>query len=245
MKVSEISNRALMFREEILQAKLKLNKPEFWYPYSTLSNFEHLENLLGKDSNLLSEITADGPVLDIGGADGDLAFFLNTLGVSVTALEHAPTNHNGLEGMKLLNKHFGSPLDIKEADLDAGGTIEGNYSLVYLLGVLYHLKNPYLVLENLAKCSKHVLLSTKIFKYLPGVESPLGEYSLAYLLDSTECNGDNTNYWIFSETGLRRLVERCGFEIVLFDVYGAKETAEPASMEHDGRAFCLLRSNQI
>jgi hypothetical protein len=101
------------------------------------------------------------------------------------------------------------------------------------------------VLENLAKCSKHVLLSTKIFKYIPGVESPLGEYSLAYLLDSTECNGDNTNYWIFSETGLRRLVERCGFEIVLFDVYGAKDTAEPASMEHDGRAFCLLRSNQI
>ena len=74
------------------------------------------------------------------------------------------------------------------------------------------------MLENLAKCSKHVLLSTKIFKYIPGVESPLGEYSLAYLLDSTECNGDNTNYWIFSETGLRRLVERCGFEIVLFDV---------------------------
>jgi tRNA (mo5U34)-methyltransferase len=243
--VSEISRQAAIFRDEIMRLKLTLNNSDFWYRYSTLSNFEHLENLFGGDSDLLSKITADGPILDIGGADGDLAFFLNTLGVSVSALEHAPTNHNGLEGMKLLNNHFGSPLDIKEADLDAGGTIEGKYSLVYFLGVLYHLKNPYLVLENLAKCSKYVLLSTKIFKYIPGVESPLGENSLAYLLDPTECNGDNTNYWIFSETGLRRLVERCGFEVVLFDVYGAKETAEPASMEHDGRAFCLLRSNQI
>ena len=144
MIVSEISRQAAIFRDEIMRLKLTLNNSDFWYRYSTLSNFEHLENLFGGGSDLLSKITADGPILDIGGADGDLAFFLSTLGVSVSALEHAPTNHNGLEGMKLLNNHFGSPLDIKEADLDAGGTIEGKYSLVYFLGVLYHLKNPYL-----------------------------------------------------------------------------------------------------
>ena len=242
MKASELYGRASLFLEKLSQVKSELNKAEFWYPYSTLSNFEHLCNLFGEDNEFLSELHTGGLVLDIGGADGDLAYFLESLGIAVSALEYAPTNHNGLAGMRLVGEHFGSRVEIMEVNLDAGGAINGRYSLVYFLGVLYHLKNPFLVLENLAKCSKYVLLSTKIFKYIPGIESPLADKSISYLLDPTECNDDNTNYWIFSEAGLRRLLDRCGFEVELFEIYGDRDSAEPASMEHDGRAFCLVRS---
>ena len=242
MKTSELFARATIFLDELLRIKSELNKPEFWYSYSTLSNFEHLRNLFGEDNEFLSELHAGGSVLDIGGADGDLAYFLESLGIAVSALEYAPTNHNGLAGMRLVGKHFGSRVEIMEVNLDEGGAIDGRYSLVYFLGVLYHLKNPFLVLENLAKCSKYVLLSTKIFKYIPGIESPLDNQSISYLLSPTECNDDDTNYWVFSEAGLRRLFDRCGFEVELFEIYGARDTAEPASMEHDGRAFCLIRS---
>ena len=45
--------------------------------------------------------------------------------------------------------------------------------------------------------------------------------------------GDETNYWIFSETGLRTLVDRAGWEVCDWMVAGD---------ERDERVFCLLRS---
>ena len=65
---------------------------------------------------------------------------------------------------------------------------------------------------------------------------------VAYLLDPTECNNDNTNYWIFSEAGLRRILSRTGWDILDFITLGNDRDSDPASPKGDERAFCLVRS---
>ena len=76
------------------EKKLKTVKtdaaPQFgWYPYGTLSNFYHLKTIFNKYplENLI------GPTyrtLDIGAADGDLAFFMETLGYRADIIDYPP-----------------------------------------------------------------------------------------------------------------------------------------------------------
>jgi hypothetical protein len=68
--------------------------------------------------------------------------------------------------------------------------------------------------------------------------------SLAYLLAPGETNRDPTNYWIFSETALRRLVERIGWKVCDYVTVGVTRGSEPAREDRDERAFCLLQSDR-
>ena len=65
---------------------------------------------------------------------------------------------------------------------------------------------------------------------------------VAYLLDADECNNDATNYWIFSEEGLRRILHRTGWDVLDFGTVGAVGKSDPATPKGDERAFCLVRS---
>lgn len=55
-------------------------------------------------------------------------------------------------------------------------------------------------------------------------------------------NQDDTNYWIFSEPALRRLILRTGWEIHDFTTLGATADSDPVNRDRDERAFCLIRS---
>ena len=49
------------------------------------------------DHRDLVELSSGGcPFLDFGCADGDLAFFLESLGMKVLSFDHVRTNHNGM-----------------------------------------------------------------------------------------------------------------------------------------------------
>jgi hypothetical protein len=61
-------------------------------------------------------------------------------------------------------------------------------------------------------------------------------------VDPYETNNDPTNYWIFTEMGLRRIFSRTGWEVVSLITLGALVDSDPASAEFDQRAFALLRS---
>jgi hypothetical protein len=63
---------------------------------------------------------------------------------------------------------------------------------------------------------------------------------VAYLLDEREINDDPTNFWIFSHMGLRRLIDRSGWDILDFMSTGCTRKSNP--IDRDERAFCLLRS---
>jgi SAM-dependent methyltransferase len=218
--------------------------PTFWYPYGTLNNFIGLDSLLHGSNRFLLDLAEDRSVADIGAADGDVAFFLEQrMGMRVSIVDHAPTNFNSLKGARLLKERLGSSVEIHDLDLDQLHRLpQESYGLVFFLGILYHLKNPYYALESLARCSKHLLLSTRVARFSPDKKTKLREIPVAYLLNETECNNDSTNYWIFSEGGLQRLFTRTGWEVLDFTTFGDTKTSVPAAMDADERAFCLLRS---
>src|SRR5262247_4113403 len=81
------------FERELAVRKQASNTPDFaWYPYGTLGNLYHLERLLSDARRDLGALIDGRPVADVGGADGDLAFFLERHGVAaVDLIDYAPT----------------------------------------------------------------------------------------------------------------------------------------------------------
>jgi tRNA (mo5U34)-methyltransferase len=240
MNAQELETDALRFMATLDSLKASID-PEFpWYPYGILNNFIHLKPIFQRFP--LDGLLGGNAVLDIGAADGDLAFFLETSGNAVQIVDHAPTNFNGLRGARLLAQHLGSSVVIHDVDLDSYFALpETRYDLVFFLGILYHLKNPFLVLESLSKISRYLLVSTRIARFAPKGE-PIKQLPVAYLLDPTETNNDSTNYWIFSETGLMRLFDRTGWDVLASHNVGDTKSSDPARPDHDERCFALLTS---
>jgi tRNA (mo5U34)-methyltransferase len=243
LDIATMRDQGLAFASELDKKKAMLDVDFGWYPYSTLNNLVILEQLLTGERRRFGDLIRQGPVLDIGTADGDLAFFLDTLGVSVHAIDHAPTNFNGLRGARRLKDELSSSIEIYDTDLDAQWELpEKHYDFVFFLGTLYHLKNPYYALEALAGVANYCALSTRVARFNPARDVDFSRQPIAYLLEPYEANNDPTNYWIFSELGLQRMISRTGWEIDDYRTFGNTADSDPATSEGDERAFCLLRS---
>lgn len=245
--ISGLLARSIEFRGRFEALQRELNPAHFdWYPYDTFANFAHFERLLTGERRRLLALARGGPVLDLGCADGALAFFLESMGVGVHALDHPASNYNQMQGVRALKDALGSRVEIVTADLDRDFTLpDPLYGLAFCLGTLYHLKNPFHVLETLATRARYLALSTRIARFTPGRRTDLAGEPAAYLLDDGEANSDWTNFWIFSDLGLRRLLQRCGWRVLDYLVAGAGEQSEPAASDADARAFCLAQSRLV
>ena len=240
--MTPLLTQAAAFGKKIQQAKLSL-KPDFeWYPYDTLSGLWHVDKLLGPaNRDLLAPRRAR--VLDFGSQDGELAFFLESLGYDVVAADHPAYNHNGMRGIRALKAALGSRIEIHEIDANRPFTLpHDSYDLVVFLGILYHLRNPFYVLEELARRATDLLLSTRIARRYPGGAAMPGDLAIAYLLRENELNQDDSNYFIFSEAALRVLLERTHWEVRDFLTLGATSASDPIRLDRDERAFCYARS---
>ena len=242
--VRQIAEQAREFHARLNSIKARLAPRSCeWSPYDSLANVLHLDSLLTGQNRDLRQLIGDGQVADVGCSDGDLAFFLESLGCRVQAIDHPVANHNGMQGLRALHEALGSSIEIHTVDLDSQFMLPNdNYRLVFFLGVLYHLKNPYYVLEMLARQCDYCVLSTRIANTLPGQRIELRDAPIAYLLDEQELNNDETNYWIFSEAGLRRLLKRTRWEICDFFTAGVTSRSDPNSLDRDQRVWCLLKS---
>lgn len=232
---------AALFVERLRTLKQN-NKPDdsTWYGYDIMANVWHLEYLLdGKLAEVFAE--SDGPIADIGAADGDLGFFLESQGREVDFIDWPATNWNGMRGMRKLHALLDSKARMHEVNLDSQFVLpRERYGLAISLGILYHLKNPYFVLEHLAQHADRLLLSTRIAaRTAEGLS--IENVPLAYLLDPVECNNDTTNYWIFSRAGLERLLARSGWRIEALRTVGCTTDSEPAHPDRDERAFVYAR----
>ena len=98
-------------------------------------------------------------------------------------------------------------------------------------------------METLARHSNYCLLSTRITRRLTDGSAISPGMPIAYLLDAYELNNDDTNYWIFSEAALRRLIKRSGWEVCGYFTAGDKLHSDPVSIKGDERAFYLLKSH--
>jgi tRNA (mo5U34)-methyltransferase len=241
--VKEVARQAILFEKHLNQIKESLAPREIlWYPYRTLTIFPILDKVLTGPRRNLLDLAAGDPILDLGCGDGAVSFFLESLGCDVRAIDGFHTNHNSMRGFTELRAALQSSVPVEVMDLDSQFRLtEEIYGLALFFGVLYHLKNPYYVLETLAARARYCLLSTRIAQQTPGGISMKNE-PLAYLLDPAESNDDATNYWVFSEVALRRLLDRSGWDVLDFHVMGVDQGSEPARLDRDQRAFCLLKS---
>lgn len=246
-KPSSLRELAFIKERELWKTKLAHRPKPFWYPYATLRNVPVLERLLaGMGVDLLDLCRGKyGRVADVGAADGDVAFFLEELGFSIDAIDYEQTNFNRLEGARILRKALNSSVTVRSVDLDAQDEpFADKYDAVFVLGVLYHLKNPFSILENLARITRYCFLSTRIAQQTVD-GSPLSKYPVAYLLGPEECNNDSTNFWIFSDTGLKRLIHRTGWNVLAYTTIGDTNNSTPADPNHDERVFCVLESKAM
>jgi tRNA (mo5U34)-methyltransferase len=111
--------------------------------------------------------------------------------------------------------------------------------------VLYHLKNPFRVLEKIHDLAHYCILTTRVFSQLPGSGVDVSKVSVAYFLRSRELNDDPTNYFVFTPMGLWTILERCGFRILAFERTSNRtdHLSDPVSMEREERAFVIMKAD--
>ncbi|HYO81382.1 MAG TPA: methyltransferase domain-containing protein [Bryobacteraceae bacterium] len=245
--IRQLLQSSIAFSEQFEQARKNRPFDMPWYAYDSLGNLDHFDRLLSGRNRNLHSLAGGKPVLDIGCADGQLAFFLESQGMKMAVADNPGTNANTMLGVRELKSRLNSAVEIHEVDLDQGFTVPppGKFGLTLLLGVLYHLQNPMYVLKQLSHHTRYCLLSTRIARFTPDGAQAIKDYPLAWLAGPDEVNSDCTNFWIFSETGLRRAIDRCGWRVAEFMTVGDTEKSDPVHGDRDERAFCLLESKRV
>ena len=239
----ELRELAHEFQIQLAAHKATLQPKGFdWYPHDSFGMLSILDSVLTGPNRWLRRLVGGDPVLDAGCGDGSVSFFLESLGARVHAIDHAPTNYNRMAGVKALRAALDSSVRIASVDLDSrAGLSIGRYGLAVFLGVLYHLKNPLGVLEELAARARYCLLTTAITRYATDGRTAMSELPVAFLAGSNGLRGDETNYWIFTERGLQTLIDRAGWDIADFRVVDDPESILWGT-QRDQRVICLLRS---
>ena len=241
--IRDLAAAAVLFRDRLNKIKSSSRSPEFdWYPYNTFGVFPVLTPILREDRRDLLALAGAGPVLDIGCGDGDLSFLFESLGCRVMAIDNPSTNYNRTRGFTALRAALCSSVEFEASDIDAGLDLgQRTFGLTICLGVLYHLKNPFGFLEKLARHARHCVLSTRIAQVTVR-GTAIAEDPVAYLVSPSEANNDPTNYWIFSEAGLRRILDRTGWDLCDYTATGFSGGSDPAHGDRDQRAYCMIRS---
>jgi SAM-dependent methyltransferase len=229
---------------KLKEEKSKTVLPEGdWYPFDSLSCAPVVTELISRDFDVLAADIAGWPVADIGCADGDLAMLFAGWGAEVDAIDYAPNNFNGMLGVRTLGRLLGLPVRTYDINLDHDFKLpQDAYGLTLFLGTLYHLKNPYAVLEQLAFQTRWCILSTRIAQVTPTVRAPVESEPMAYLADGREIGNDATNYWVFSASGLFRILQRTRWAIVASQRIGCSVDSNPIDPDKDERMFVLLKS---
>jgi SAM-dependent methyltransferase len=243
MDIRELAAAANEFRAKLENLKRANRSQAFaWYPYDPFSVFPVLNRFLTGERRKLLSLAETGLVLDIGCGDGGLSFFFESCGCRVLAVDNASPNYNQTRGFKTLAAALNSSVEFFDRDIDAGLALPGRtFGLAVCLGVLYHLKNPFSLLETLARHARYCLLSTRIAQVtVHGTR--IADEPVAYLLGRSEANDDASNYWIFSEAGLRRILDRTGWDLCDYETTGFDRGSNPSADDRDQRAFCLLAS---
>jgi len=86
----------------------------------------------------------------------------------------------------------------------------GRFDVVLFLGVLYHLKDPFLALRRLRDVTRTLAVIETVTVQLPGCQDD----KLWLFLETTELDHDATNWWAPTPAGLTALCRAAGFRQV-------------------------------
>jgi tRNA (mo5U34)-methyltransferase len=163
----------------------------------------HLPDLTGKS------------VLDVGAWDGFFSFEAERRGAArVVALDtfswQARGSGTGKAGFDLARRALGSAVEDVEVDVMdiAPATVGGEFDVVLFLGVLYHLRHPFLALEKLRSVTRDLLI-VETHVDLIGLRRP----AMA-LYPGQELEDDWTNWWGPNPAAVKALLEQSGFSDV-------------------------------
>jgi tRNA (mo5U34)-methyltransferase len=211
--VLSVLKGARSFREKLASAKEQI-KDVRWYPYDSTTNVQPMLRAIEEHDFPVSS------VLDVGPADGDIAFLFADAGCHVHAIEHPVMNFNKGAAIRSLNEVLEGKVSLEFTDVDLGFTLNRQYDLCVMTGVAYHLRNPILVYMTLAQHCRYLITNTKVTDQINGLN--VTDVPLAYLVDTRECNNDPSNWWILSPMGYRRLLKRSGWRVISTFSVGAE-----------------------
>jgi tRNA (mo5U34)-methyltransferase len=173
-------------------------------------------------------------VLDVGANAGFFSLQTKLLGAGrVLGVEFWPEY---LRQAELCRQVWG--LDIEYRNLDAhriDTIVDEEFDLVVFLGVLYHLKHPFYVIEQIGRlCRDAVLIETEIIADDPANSAcvrlgPLGQVKsvrspagIMKFFETDEANGDASNWWAPDRECLLGMLRVAGFKyfskpVLLYD----------------------------
>jgi tRNA (mo5U34)-methyltransferase len=135
--IAAIARKEMEFNA-LLKEK-RASRPDVnWYPYDSLGSFTELQRILTGERRYLLDLLPRRTVLDLGTGDGDVAFFLASLGCQVDAVDFGPSNYNGLAGARNMRELLNEiSVSVHEMDLDERFTLpRPEYDLALAFGVL-------------------------------------------------------------------------------------------------------------
>jgi len=155
----------------------------------------------------------DKTVLDIGAWDGFFSFECERRGAArVVAADHFSWHGTGWgtkAGFTLARAALGSRVEDVDIDvMDLGPDRVGTFDVVLFLGVLYHLRHPFLALERVASVTRDYLIIETVVD-LVGFRRP----AMAFY-PGRELNNDPTNWWGPNLPAVKGMLESLGFREV-------------------------------
>src|SRR5512132_120226 len=152
-------------------------------------------------------------VLDIGAWDGFFSFECERRGAArVVAADHYSWHGGGWgtkAGFNLAREALGSRVEDVDIDvMDLSPERVGTFDIVLFLGVLYHLRHPFLALERIAPLARQRLIVETVIDMV-GIRRP----AMAFY-PGRELNDDPTNWWAPNVPAMRGMLRSVGFERV-------------------------------
>lgn len=161
----------------------------------------------------LPDSLRDKTVLDIGAWDGFFSFECERRGAArVVAADYFSWHGTGWgtkTGFTLAREALGSRVEDIDIDvMDITPERVGTFDVVLFLGVLYHLRHPFLALEHVASVTREQLILETVVD-LVGFRRP----AMAFY-PGRELNNDPTNWWAPNVPAVRGMLESLGFSEV-------------------------------
>lgn len=190
--------------------------PDHWFHSFAFPDGEQVDGIkplakLREEADLIfCDAVAGKRVLDIGAWDGFFSFEAERRGAAdILATDHFCWSGPGWgdkRGFDHAHARFGSRVRSLDLDIEHHRATDlGQFDMVLLLGVLYHVTDPYRILQSAAAmCTDHLVIETVTalrHEPMPAMR----------LFTELELNEDPTNYWAPNILALREMCRRFGF----------------------------------
>ena len=155
-------------------------------------------------------------VLDVGCSDGFFSFECERRGADfVLGVDSfASPYQDSPSGHEVARKLLGSQVELREMDLFDLDPVElGQFDLILLLGVLYHLRHPLLAIEKLGDlCRGQLILETEMARtgQLSRLLGGRGPSALEFY-EYDEVNRDPTTWWSPTPACMISMLRACGY----------------------------------